>query len=172
MNHNHNYKENKAYSLKNFLPLIIIFSMIIIFTLVRQIIYGFEWMSAMHDFMGSFFIIFGAFKIINLKGFVQAYRMYDILAQRSIFYAYLYPFIELVLGIMYLMRFQLIIANWITLVLMIVSSIGVARELAQNKQIVCACLGAVFKIPMTYVTLAEDLIMGVMAAIMLLNYYL
>ena len=50
---------------------------------------------------------------------------------------------------------------------MIVSSIGVTKELAQGRKITCACLGAVFKIPMTYVTLLEDVLMAVMALIML-----
>ncbi|MCD8494612.1 MAG: hypothetical protein LRY46_00600 [Candidatus Pacebacteria bacterium] len=36
----------------------------------------------MRMFMASFFIVFGLFKVINLKGFVTAYRMYDILAQK------------------------------------------------------------------------------------------
>jgi hypothetical protein len=32
----------------------------------------------------------------------------------------------------------------------------------------CACLGTVFKLPMTYVTVVEDLLMVAMAAVMLL----
>lgn len=118
--------------------------------------------------MGLFFIVFGSFKIMNLRGFVEAYSMYDLLAQRSTLYAYLYPFIELSLGIAYLMRWHLTAINGITLVLMLISAAGVARELAQGRAIMCACLGVVFKIPMTYVTLAEDLLMAVMAMIMLL----
>jgi hypothetical protein len=62
-----------------------------------------------------------------------------------------------------------VISNWITVILMAVSSIGVVVVLAQKKEITCACLGTVFKIPMTYVTLAEDLIMGLMAFFMLVK---
>jgi hypothetical protein len=168
-NHSHEPKQpHVGYSLKDFLPLIIIFAIIVLFTLGKQWLYGFDMATAMSDFMGAFFVVFGAFKVINLPGFVEAYRTYDIVAQRSMAYAYIYPFIELALGIAYLMQYQLFATNLITCVLMFVSSIGVARELAKGKQIVCACLGAVFKIPMTYVTLAEDVVMGVMALIMLL----
>jgi Methylamine utilisation protein MauE len=158
-------------TIKSFLPLIIIIAAIVSFTLLRQVRYGFNLDDAMYDFMGSFFVIFGFFKVINLHGFVEAYSTYDIIAKHSIAYAYIYPFIELGLGIAYLLRYQLVIATWITLLVMIVSSIGVAYELAQKKQIVCACLGAMFKIPMTYVTLAEDLLMSIMALIMLIKYY-
>jgi hypothetical protein len=165
-------EKDKIYTIRNFLPLIILGAIIILFTLIKQMLYGLNLNNAMYDFMGSFFIIFSSFKIINLRGFAVAYSSYDIIAKRYLAYAYTYPFLELTLGICYLMRFQLIIASWVTLLLMIISSIGVAHELAQKKQIVCACLGAVFKIPMTYVTLAEDIIMGTMAFIMLIQYYL
>lgn len=157
-----------VYTLKNFLPLIIIFCLIIAFTLTLQLVYGFAPSEALYDFMGIFFIVFGGFKAINLTGFAHAYREYDILAKRSMLYAHLYPFIELTLGIMYITRFQLVIANWITVILMVVSSIGVILALAQRKAITCACLGTVFKIPMTYVTLAEDIMMGLMAIYMLI----
>ena len=156
-------------SLKKFLPLIAILSVIILFTLVRQLYAGFNVYNAMLDFMAGFFIIFSIFKIINLPAFVQAYSMYDIIAQRSLSYAYAYPFIELILGICYLMRYQLTIINWITLFLMIIGSIGVVIELGKKREITCACLGAVFKIPMTHVTLAEDLVMGLMALYMIFN---
>lgn len=170
---NHDHEKDKIYTIRNFLPLIVLGAIIIIFTLAKQVLYGFNLNNAMYDFMGSFFVIFSSFKIININGFAEAYSTYDIIAKHYRIYAYIYPFVEFILGISYIMRFQPILASWLTLLLMIVSSIGVAYELSQKKQIICACLGAVFKIPMTYVTLAEDIIMGIMAFIMLVqNYFL
>jgi hypothetical protein len=170
MNHNHNsLNAHKAYKFSDFLPLIIIIGLIIGFTLIRQFIAGWNFNNAMLDFMAGFFIIFSLFKIFNLKNFVEAYSGYDIIAKRSQWYGYLYPFLELSLGIAYLFRFQLFFANIITIILMFISSIGVLQALLKKNQIMCACLGAVFKIPMTYVTLAEDLIMGLMALYMLVR---
>ncbi len=158
------------YSLKDFLPLITIFLLICLFTITRQFMAG-EWnmMQAMNDFMAGFFIIFGSFKIINLRNFAKAYREYDLLAKKSIGYAYLYPFIEIGLGVAYLFQFMPIATNVITYVVMLFSAVGVALELAEGKQIMCACLGMVFKLPMTYVTLFEDLLMAGMALGMLLH---
>ncbi|HJZ23034.1 MAG TPA: hypothetical protein VJ201_01120, partial [Candidatus Babeliales bacterium] len=76
---------------KNFLPLITIVSIIIFLTAAKQFFYGFDIHSAMYDFMGIYFIIFSLFKIINLKGFAEAYSTYDIIAKRSAAYAYMYP---------------------------------------------------------------------------------
>jgi len=156
--------------LSDFTPLVIIFSLIILFTLIRQYFTGFNLENAMNDFMAGFFIIFSAFKLLNWKGFADAYTTYDLLAMRSRAYAYLYPLIEMALGLSYLFRYQLGVANWITLAVMGISSIGVARALRDKKQIPCACLGVVFKIPMTYVTFIEDVVMVVMALVSLLFY--
>lgn len=156
------------YKVRDFLPLILIFSLIISVTLIHQIYYGWSLDSAMRISMAAFFLIFGSFKIINLAGFAEAYSMYDLIAKRFSWYGYLYPFLELALGLAYLLNWNMVATNICTIVLMLVSAVGVFNELRKGKQITCACLGALFKIPMTYVTLAEDLIMAVMAFAMLL----
>jgi hypothetical protein len=165
---NHTNESHVTYSFKNFLPLIMLMSIIAAYTIARQIMYGLSLESAMYDSMGSFFIIFSLFKIINLAGFAQAYSMYDIIAQRYYAYGYIYPFIELALGILYVTRSHLMLANIATVIVMAVSSIGVFQALMRKQTFTCACLGTLFKLPMTYVTLVEDLAMGAMALIMLI----
>lgn len=157
------------YKIKDFLPLIIIFSIIILATFIRVYLAGnWEIHLILNSFMAFFFLIFSCFKIINLKNFAQAYSEYDLIAKQSKLYAFIYPFIEFTLGILYLFNFYPFYTNVITLIIMSISALGVAKELSKGKQIVCACLGAVFKIPMTYVTLAEDLLMALMALVMLI----
>lgn len=167
--HSHEEVVSKDASWKKFLPLIIIFLAIAGFTLLRLVFHG-QWdlMFAMQNFMAGFFLVFGFFKVINLKGFASAYQMYDVVAKRSRFYALVYPFIELALGLAYLFSFFLVFTNIITLVVMGVGAIGVGNELRKKNQIVCACLGAVFKIPMTKVTFLEDILMFVMALWMMI----
>lgn len=160
--------EKKEYTIRDFYPLIVIFGIIIGLTLGRIWYYGWNPYRAMSDFMGFFFIIFGSFKLVNWKGFAEAYSTYDVIAKHSTLYTYAYPLIEIGLGSAYLLGKAPIATNFITLVIMLISSIGVAQELLKRKPIMCACLGVVFKIPMTWVTLIEDLLMAGMAATMLL----
>lgn len=160
-------KDDAQYALKNFMPLFILFGCITGITALHQWWYGGDLKEAMRIFMASFFIIFGFFKVINLKGFVQAYRMYDLPAQYISWYAYVYPFIELLLGFAYFFSWNLLVINAITIVLMIISAIGIFNALRKKQTIMCACLGVVFKVPMTYVTLLEDILMALMAATML-----
>lgn len=107
-------------------------------------------MDGMYDFMAGFFILFSLFKIINLNGFAKSYSMYDLITQQWYPYGYIYPFIEFILGIAYLTRLHLEMANWITLALMIISSAGVYRALREKRELDYTCLGTILKLPMTY----------------------
>lgn len=123
----------------------------------------------MLDFMGLFYVVFSFFKILDLKGFPSSFAMYDPLAARFSIYRKFYPFIELGLGLMFLMRFELTIALIVTLIILGITTIGVTRSLLNKKQIDCACLGTALKLPMTQATFIENTIMIVMAIIMLLQ---
>lgn len=154
--------------MKKFLPLIVIFIIILAFTTLTTTMTGEpNLMFVMQMFMSGFFIVFGLFKIIKWKGFVTAYKEYDVLAMRSTTYAYLYPLIEIALGIAYFTAWNLVFINIVTIIIMLISAYGVWLKLKKREEIPCACLGVVFKIPMTKVTLFEDLLMAIMALIML-----
>lgn len=122
---------------------------------------------AMRQFMAGFFLVFSFFKLLNLTSFADAYSTYDVVAKRSRAYALAYPFIELALGLAYVMNLQPRLVNLITLIVMAISTIGVVQSLVSRKQIRCACLGTVFTLPMSVVTLVEDLLMVAMSAAML-----
>ena len=128
-----------------------------------------NWNEFMLDFMGLFFIVFSFFKMLDLNGFLQSFKMYDPLAKRVSFYGRIYPFIETLLGLMFLMRYEINIALIITLVLLVITTIGVSKVLLQKQSIQCACLGTVLKLPMTEATLIENSIMIVMAIVMIIG---
>ncbi|MEL6944071.1 MAG: MauE/DoxX family redox-associated membrane protein, partial [Bacteroidota bacterium] len=133
--------------------------------------YPFDDFSAMlwmRHFMAGFFIVFSFFKLLNLEGFVNSYQMYDIVAERWRGWGYLYPFIELALGILYLINIAPTFTNWTTVLVLGISSIGVIKSNLDNRKIKCACLGDVFNLPMSTVTIVEDLTMVAMAIGMLL----
>lgn len=122
-----------------------------------------QWRAWMTDFMAGFFLVFSFFKLLDLRGFADAYQSYDIIARRSRPYALAYPFIELALGVAYLLDWQPTITNSITLALMLIGSIGVIRAVLDKRRIRCACLGTALNLPMTTVTIVEDLGMAAMA---------
>ena len=128
-----------------------------------------SWSEFMLDFMGLFYIVFSFFKMLDLKGFSESFKMYDPLAKRIPIYGWIYPFIETVLGLLFLMRFELNIALIVTLFVLGITTIGVTKTLLDKKSIKCACLGTALKLPMTEATFIENAIMIIMAILMLIE---
>ncbi len=128
----------------------------------------FSWHDWMRYFMAGFFIVFSFFKFLDLKGFARSYAMYDLLAKQWKGYGYVYPFVELGLGVLYITAIHLPATHVATIVIMGFSSIGVIRNMLSPNQVQCACLGTVFKLPLGNVTLVEDLLMVAMAGVMLI----
>ncbi|NNK55080.1 MAG: heavy metal transporter [Flavobacteriaceae bacterium] len=127
--------------------------------------------SFMLDFMGLFFIVFSFFKILDLKGFPDSFRMYDPLAKAIPVYGWLYPFIETALGLMFLLRFETGIALIATIIILGVTTVGVTRSLLGKQKITCACLGTALKLPMTEATFIENAIMILMAIFMIIKTF-
>lgn len=127
-------------------------------------------MTMMRHFMAGFFIVFSFFKLLDLPGFVNAYFSYDLIARAMPKWSWVYPFVELALGVLYLLNAVPIATNVITLALMLIGSVGVLKALMEKRKIQCACLGTALNLPMTKVTLVEDLTMAAMAAGMLVMY--
>ena len=152
-------KASKIHQLK---PLFIILGYIFIASILLN--YK-NWNSsnAMLDFMGLFYIIFSFFKILDIKGFSMSFRMYDPLAKQAPIYGYIYPFIEVILGMMFLIRYEVNIALVLTLIVLGITTIGVTQTLLNKRSIKCACLGTTLNLPMTEATFIENALMIIMA---------
>jgi hypothetical protein len=150
-------------------PILLIFFYITLVTLLGQVFnHHFDGMQWMQHFMAGFFLVFSFFKMLNLKGFAESYVMYDVVAKRLPAWAYIYAFTELALGLAFLINFNPLITNSVTFVVMSISIIGVLQSVLNKKKIQCACLGAVFNLPMSTVTIIEDALMIAMSGIMLI----
>ena len=152
--------------LKQLFPLILIFVYLILGSLLIQKD-SFHINNFMIDFMGLFFVVFSFFKFLDYKGFPKAFAQYDPLAKRSALYAKIYPFIETLLGLMLLLRWQL---NFIFIIHHCNPNhyhFWCCLHPFDKNKINCACLGTALKLPMTEATLIENVIMLVMAIAML-----
>lgn len=127
----------------------------------------------MRLFMGIFFLVFAGFKFIGYKMFVEMFAGYDIIGKKLKAYSYAYPFIELGLAIFYLANLYPSFRDVFTLAIMLIGSIGVFQEIYHRRSgIHCACLGNIIKLPLSTVSLVEDIGMAVMAGIMISLRYL
>jgi copper chaperone CopZ len=156
--------------LQQLFPLFLIFLYITTATILMNIN---DWSISefMLDFMGLFYVVFSFFKFLDYTGFPKSFQMYDPLAKQIPAYAWIYPFIEITLGIFFLFRFQIPIALIVTIIVLGITTIGVTKALFDKKTIQCACLGTALKLPMTKATFIENSIMLVMAVWMLVKLY-
>jgi len=118
--------------LKQLQPLLIILFYILGATLLLHY-KNWDISAMMLDFMGLFFIVFSFFKMLDLKNFPSSFRMYDPLAKKIPFYAWMYPFIETALGLLFLLRFEITIALYSTLVILGITTIGVTKTLLDKR---------------------------------------
>ena len=168
LQHNETAEQAKSW-VETYKPILLIFGYITTVTLLIQMDNNsFDFMQWMGHFMAGFFLVFSFFKLLKLKGFAESYQMYDVLAKQIPIWGYLYAFIELGLGLAYLMNFQPMLTNTLTFVVMSISIIGVLQSVLNKKKIQCACLGAVFNLPMSTVTIIEDALMIGMSGAMIL----
>jgi len=163
-------KDETVSAISTYKPILILGAYITGITLLIE--YGdgrFNGENWMQNFMGAFFLAFSFFKLLDLKGFAESYSTYDIIAKKWLGWGYLYAFIELGLGIAYLLKFNPLVTNMVTMVVMSISIVGVLKTVLNKQKIKCACLGTVFNLPMSTVTVIEDGLMIAMSLITILT---
>lgn len=155
--------------LKTYYPIFLITAYIVGVATLNNFHWGeMNWVGWMNQFMAGFFLVFSAFKLLDIHGFAEGYATYDLLAKHWYTYGYIYPFLELSLGILYLMQWLPTTTQIATILIMGFSSLGVINALLKKQDFQCACLGTILKVPLSSITLIEDLTMVVLAAIALL----
>ena len=157
-----NLNKTSLKKLKQLFPLLLIITYILISSILLNynnlIIKEF-----MLDFMGQFFIVFSFFKFLNLRGFKNSFKIYDPLAKKFNFYGWLYPIVETLIGISFLIRFEYQIFAYFSILILTPTTIGVIRVLNKKEGIKCACLGSILNLPMTEATLVENGLMILMS---------
>lgn len=164
-------KEETKSFFETYKPILLVFAYILGVTVIAEAYDGsFNVMIWMRYFMAGFFLVFSFFKLLDLTSFAASYSSYDIVAKKWMGWGYIYPFMELLLGVLFLLNFDIILTNMAAFILMGVSSIGVIQSLMAKRKFKCACLGAVFNLPMSSITLIEDLLMVGMSAFMIIYH--
>ena len=103
-------------------------------------------------------------KLRNLEQFSNMFLGYDLLAQRFVRYAYIYPFAEALAGILMIARALLWLAIPIALFIGSVGAWSVFKAVYIDKrELKCACVGGDSSVPLGFISLTENLMMVAMA---------
>ncbi len=151
-------------------PLIVVFTYILLASVAYQVNQGsFHLHLFMSHVMAGFFLSLSFFKFLDLKAFAESFSGYDPLAKRWLNYGYIYPFVELSLGLMFIAQITLLFANIMTVAVLTLTTIGVYKKLQSKNNFQCACLGTTFNLPLSNVTIAENVVMILMAVYAILR---
>jgi hypothetical protein len=162
-------KKNCFTKIKIFYPLILSLGYITTGSIITEYPFdSFDRITFCSRFMGLFLILFSYIKLLNPRGFVNTFAKYDIITRKCKIYGYVYPFIEGTLGIFYVINYEPIVTNSVVIGVLSLNLGQVIHAIVNKKELECACMGSLgFKLPLSYVTITEDLIMITMAIIML-----
>ena len=160
--------EQFKFKLSSYKPLVLVVSYVVGASLLWETAQSeWHWMRVMNHFMGFFFTGFAFFKLLDIGKFADAFSTYDVIAKRWRWYGLAYPWIELAIGILFLTQSELLFVQGLTLVIMSIGLIGVVSAVRQKRAIQCACLGTVFNLPMSVVTIVENGVMIAMSLFMM-----
>lgn len=122
----------------------------------------------MHQFMGITLIALSYFKFLDLPKFAEAFSTYDPIAMKFYNYGYIYPVFELVAGIGFTLSIKVEALSIFVIFFLVSTTIGVIQALRQNRKFQCACLGTAFNLPLTKVTIVENVLMISMSLMIIL----
>lgn len=116
--------------------------------------------------------LLGLQKLKDLESFSNMFLNYDLLAQRKVRYAYVYPFAETLAGILMVAGALVWLAAPIALFIGAVGAFSVFKAVyIDRRELKCACVGGDSKVPLGFVSLTENLIMVLMGVWMPLRMY-
>ncbi|KQW18115.1 hypothetical protein ASC80_22030 [Afipia sp. Root123D2] len=114
--------------------------------------------------------ILAMLKLRDLDSFSNMFLGYDLLAQRWVRYAYIYPFGEAAAGILMIAGALLWVAIPVALVIGSIGAVSVFKAVyIDRRELKCACVGGDSNVPLGFVSLTENLMMVAMAVWMLLK---
>ena len=109
-------------------------------------------------------------KLRDVEKFSSMFLGYDLLAQRWVPYAYVYPFAEALAGILMITHVLEFVSIPVALFIGTIGAISVFKAVYIDKRdLKCACVGGDSNVPPGFVSLTENLMMVAMAIWMLVK---
>lgn len=147
-------------------PVIALFSLTLLMALASsQAAFGSPFtMQAAEWFIAFSMVVLALLKLQNVDSFATMFLNYDLLAQRWVPYATLYPFTEGLAGVLMVGS----ILPWLSVPLaLFIGSIGAVSVFKavyiDRRELKCACVGGANAVPLGFVSLTENLMMMAMA---------
>lgn len=130
---------------------------------------GIEWI---RWFMGGLMIIFGGLKLLGIEVFIKVFPLYDLIAKRISPYKYVYPLLQVLLGMFFIMGAFPFVRNLLTIIVGLSGLIGMVQIVSRRGAIRLSYLGTILRLRFSTVTLIEDTLIVCLGTIMLISEFL
>lgn len=121
-------------------------------------------------FMGISLSMLASLKLMDLNAFAESFAKYDLITRRIKPYAKVYPFAELAIGLGFLSGIAPLATGIGSLVVGVSGAVSVFKAVYIDKMALnCACIGGNSKAPLGVVSFAENAIMALMGATLILS---
>ena len=115
--------------------------------------------------------ILALLKLQDIESFSTMFLGYDLLARRFVPYSYVYPYGELLAGVLMIAGALSWISVPVALFIGTVGAVSVFKAVYIDKRAIkCACVGGNSKVPLGFVSLTENLMMIAMAVWMVVRH--
>lgn len=157
---------------KTYQPIIAIFSttFLMAMALAYSMTSGFPLVPIAELFIALSMCVLGIMKLRDLFSFTNQFLGYDLLAQKWVRYAYIYPFIETGAGILMMTGTLTWLSAPAALFIGSLGGISVFKAVWIDKRdLKCACVGGDSSVPLGFISFTENMMMVLMALWMLIK---
>ena len=150
--------------------------MLVIFAVAALMALGASWaaqgalltIAAGQWFIAFSMCILAMLKLQDIEKFSSMFLNYDLLAQRFVPYAYVYPFAELTAGVLMISGALTWLSIPIALFIGTIGAVSVVKAVyVDRRELKCACVGGNSNVPLGFISLTENVMMVAMALWML-----
>ena len=111
------------------------------------------------NIMATILILFGILKLYDIHKFSNIFQKYDLISKILPIYSYIYPFLEIFLGLNLILKKNLIMTKIITKNIMLISIVSILISLYNGENLRSGCIGTFFNVPLSYISISENLLM-------------
>lgn len=123
---------------------------------------------AVEWFIAFSMCVLALLKLQDVESFATMFLSYDLLARRWVPYGYVYPFAELLAGVLMISGALLWLSIPVAAFIGLVGAVSVFKAVyIDRRELKCACVGGSSKVPLGFVSLTENVMMVAMAGWML-----
>ena len=165
-------RRDPASGIARYSPVIAVFAMTALMAgAVSMAVYGTPLtLRAGEWFVSLSMCVLALLKIQDVERFATSFLNYDLLARRRVGYAYAYPFLEALAGVLMTAG----VLHWLSVpVALFIGGIGavsvVKAVYVDRRELTCACVGGGSTVPLGFLSLTENVMMVAMAIWMVIR---